>query len=430
MTGRDTYCPFCNPESGREIILEDELCYGLYDKYPVSKGHTLIIPKRHCADYFNLTTEEQTACWNMVNALKDILTMYYLPDGYNIGINVNESAGQTIPHVHIHLIPRYKGDVKEPEGGVRGVIPEKRMYRPNKWNKPLKIDSIIGMLQNVSDKRLDEINKEISNKESILINTAEKGGVFDKTHTDMVMDALRDNKSPSRPETINRLLLQLINSAFTYNRIRNQLKRINKSKFDRNYFPVLEDQKKLLGYLLNDERFEDEDYWHPVRFKDLIEEIKDRRNYKEVHELTDYWLRYILDILSTAPAKLIEITNLNVNEFYEQVDDICNQDFNNDIFFKSEVLWRMATDFSIGIKNVGSNLICDFLKESGFADYAKMDVHLIRSMAEVLQINQDDKLADYESFATTQWLANKMNMTPYRLDKILYVYGVYRKAFQ
>jgi len=99
-------------------------------------------------------------------------------------------------------------------------------------------------------------------------------------------------------------------------------------------------------------------------------------------------------------------------------------------FFKAEVLWRMATDFSTGIRNVGSNLMCDFLKESGFTDYAKMDVHMIRSMSEVLQFNKDDKLPDYESFATTQWLASKLGMTPYRLDKILYVFGVYRKAFQ
>lgn len=129
MTVESSYCPFCKPESGRELILENELCYCVYDKYPVSKGHALIIPKRHCADYFELTGEEQTSCWKMVNELKVILDKKYQPDGFNIGINVNEVAGQTIPHVHIHLIPRYKGDVEQPEGGVRGVIPEKRTYK-------------------------------------------------------------------------------------------------------------------------------------------------------------------------------------------------------------------------------------------------------------------------------------------------------------
>jgi diadenosine tetraphosphate (Ap4A) HIT family hydrolase len=131
-----SYCPFCNPESGREIILENDLAYAMFDKFPVNKGHVLIIAKRHCADYFELTDEEQASCWKMVNELKDILTKKYHPDGFNIGININEAAGQTIPHVHIHLIPRYNGDVAEPEGGVRGVIPEKRKYEnPNNHKK-------------------------------------------------------------------------------------------------------------------------------------------------------------------------------------------------------------------------------------------------------------------------------------------------------
>jgi diadenosine tetraphosphate (Ap4A) HIT family hydrolase len=122
-------CPFCNLDSQRELILESQYTYSVYDKFPVSKGHALILPKRHCADYFELTLEEQSACWSMVNTVKQILMQKFNPDGFNVGINVNKEAGQTIPHVHIHLIPRYKGDVKDPEGGVRGVIPEMRMYK-------------------------------------------------------------------------------------------------------------------------------------------------------------------------------------------------------------------------------------------------------------------------------------------------------------
>jgi len=153
MTIESPYCPFCIPKTSREIILENELCYCLYDKYPVSKGHALIIPKRHCSDYFELTPAEQTACWAMVNELKQILDNKYHPDGFNIGLNVNEAAGQTVSHVHIHLIPRYKGDVTEPEGGVRGVIPEKRMYRirmaDNMVGKPNEIiESKIPQLSN------------------------------------------------------------------------------------------------------------------------------------------------------------------------------------------------------------------------------------------------------------------------------------------
>jgi len=121
-------CIFCSPDSELEIILESATTYSIYDKYPVSNGHTLIIPKRHCANYFDLTFREQSACWFMVNAVKNILQNKYNPDGFNIGINVNFASGQTIPHVHIHIIPRYSGDVSDPEGGVRGVIPANRKY--------------------------------------------------------------------------------------------------------------------------------------------------------------------------------------------------------------------------------------------------------------------------------------------------------------
>ena len=121
-------CPFCNPDPTREFLLESDKAFAIFDKFPASIGHALIIPKNHCSDYFNLSFSEQTACWDMVNKLKEILDEKFKPSGYNIGININTSAGQTVPHVHIHLIPRYTGDVKEPRGGVRGVIPDKRDY--------------------------------------------------------------------------------------------------------------------------------------------------------------------------------------------------------------------------------------------------------------------------------------------------------------
>ena len=121
-------CPFCNTDAKRELILESATAYAIFDKFPVSNGHALIIPKKHYADYFELTFKEQSACWFMLNKVKEILKKKFKPDGFNIGINIHESAGQTVPHVHIHLIPRYKGDVENPRGGVRGVIPEKRNY--------------------------------------------------------------------------------------------------------------------------------------------------------------------------------------------------------------------------------------------------------------------------------------------------------------
>jgi diadenosine tetraphosphate (Ap4A) HIT family hydrolase len=104
------------------------MAYSIYDNFPVSNGHPLIVPKRHCADYFDLTLEEQSVCWNLVNTVRQILIEKFNPDGFNVGINVNEAAEQTIAHAHIHLIPRYTEDVKDPEGGVRGIIPEKKQY--------------------------------------------------------------------------------------------------------------------------------------------------------------------------------------------------------------------------------------------------------------------------------------------------------------
>jgi ATP adenylyltransferase len=121
-------CPFCSLTEDKKTIIELESAYAIYDKFPVSPGHSLIIPKRHCADYFDLSFDEQSACWNLVNQIKEILDQSYRPDGYNIGINNLVPAGQTLPHVHIHLIPRYIGDVPRPQGGIRGVIPSKKEY--------------------------------------------------------------------------------------------------------------------------------------------------------------------------------------------------------------------------------------------------------------------------------------------------------------
>ncbi|MDZ7807408.1 MAG: HIT family protein [Gracilimonas sp.] len=114
---------FENPSSDAELISELATVYSIYDKFPVSKGHALVIPKRKSANYFEMTDKEKTACQIMVERVKDILTKKYNPDGFNIGFNMNEAAGQTVFHTHIHVIPRYKGDVENPRGGIRNVIP-------------------------------------------------------------------------------------------------------------------------------------------------------------------------------------------------------------------------------------------------------------------------------------------------------------------
>lgn len=126
--GKTEISPFLIGEETRELIVETATVFSFYDKFPVSKGHSLVVPKRLVSNYFDLTLKEQTACWIVVNKVKKILQEKYNPDGFNVGININEDAGQTIWHSHIHIIPRYKGDVENPRGGIRGVIPNKKEY--------------------------------------------------------------------------------------------------------------------------------------------------------------------------------------------------------------------------------------------------------------------------------------------------------------
>lgn len=118
-------CPFCKYQNP---IIENDLAYARYDLYPVTPGHMLIITKRHVPDFFAATPEEQRALHEILEAAKSLLDRNFKPDGYNVGVNCGEAAGQTIMHLHIHLIPRCHGDIDNPRGGVRGVIPDKRIY--------------------------------------------------------------------------------------------------------------------------------------------------------------------------------------------------------------------------------------------------------------------------------------------------------------
>lgn len=118
-------CPFCHPEG---VLFENDLAYVLPDINPVNPGHLLIVPKRHVADFFLTNEAEKFALLLLLDETKRYVDGKYMPAGYNIGINVGEVAGQTIPHVHLHFIPRYQGDMENPRGGVRGVIPAKQAY--------------------------------------------------------------------------------------------------------------------------------------------------------------------------------------------------------------------------------------------------------------------------------------------------------------
>ena len=126
MSDPNNPCLFCTPS---KVTRQNALAYATRDSYPVSPGHALIIPLRHCADFFELSSEEISACMDLVVAERNNLNAELSPGGYNVGVNVGRAAGQSIFHVHIHLIPRYEGDHPNPQGGVRHVLPWKAHYQ-------------------------------------------------------------------------------------------------------------------------------------------------------------------------------------------------------------------------------------------------------------------------------------------------------------
>ncbi|WP_069790335.1 HIT domain-containing protein [Cyanobacterium sp. IPPAS B-1200] len=122
---RKEYCIFCNPYSKLELITESSFSYAIKDGYPLTKGHSLIIPKIHGSNYFDLPVEYQKNCWQMVNNVQQILKKEYNPDGFNVGFNVNKAGGQKVMHSHIHIIPRYEKDNQKSNKGIRSIISER-----------------------------------------------------------------------------------------------------------------------------------------------------------------------------------------------------------------------------------------------------------------------------------------------------------------
>ena len=120
-------CPFCPPPSDR-VVASNDLAVAIRDGYPVSPGHTLVIPKRHVASLAEVTKDEAAALWSLLAEARAQLDAELKPDGYNVGVNDGRAAGQTVMHLHVHLIPRFEGDRADPRGGVRWVIPEKADY--------------------------------------------------------------------------------------------------------------------------------------------------------------------------------------------------------------------------------------------------------------------------------------------------------------
>ena len=119
-------CIFCKPQ--REVLASNAHAIAVFDTYPVSPGHSLILPRRHVVTVWDLSDAEYAACYALVRELKPVLEERFRPDGFNVGVNCGEAAGQSVWHAHIHVIPRFKGDTPSPKGGVRHVIPLKAAY--------------------------------------------------------------------------------------------------------------------------------------------------------------------------------------------------------------------------------------------------------------------------------------------------------------
>ena len=115
----------------KDWIDYNEHAFAIWDGYPVNPGHVLVVPFRDARDWFEALPHEQAAIMDLVGRVKMMLDEKYKPDGYNVGFNVGEAGGQTVFHLHVHVIPRYNGDMEDPRGGVRHVIPERGNYRKN-----------------------------------------------------------------------------------------------------------------------------------------------------------------------------------------------------------------------------------------------------------------------------------------------------------
>ena len=126
MDEPDKACIFCEPR--REILAHNDAAIAVFDSYPVSPGHALVLPRRHVVTIWDLEPAEYDQCFRLVRELYPILAERFKPDGFNVGANCGEAAGQSVWHAHIHVIPRYTGDTPNPKGGVRHVIPLKSNY--------------------------------------------------------------------------------------------------------------------------------------------------------------------------------------------------------------------------------------------------------------------------------------------------------------
>ena len=170
-----TPCPFCHLDANR-ILLENEVGVAIRDAFPVTEGHTLVIPRQHVVSVFDLDTKEQAALWDLAREVHARLAQEFQPAGFNVGVNDGKAAGQTVMHAHIHIIPRYSGDSEDPRGGIRRVMPKKaRQSAPDEWKSLLgEVNATVCVmplwkLQTVGDERLDFLYDNLDSGKTITL---------------------------------------------------------------------------------------------------------------------------------------------------------------------------------------------------------------------------------------------------------------------
>lgn len=256
----------------------------------------------------------------------------------------------------------------------------------------------------MTEAQRDIIKKAIAYKRSSLVSLLHKGKITDSFHKGLIAKYIERHDIPSKPQNIRELTKQFLCSACSYSVTRKQLTKINRGEV-----PFIKDYPLLMSKLFSDKTFLNHSAWEPTNLKSLAEKLQARHNFN----LNSKTLKpRTMAILLTGSEQIRRVTEHGLDPFYEKVDWICKQGGNE--------MWKYATEFSKPIKNVGVALACDFLKEIGFVRFVKIDFHML---AEIPKLLGQDRCSAKSLFIKTQEVADKLNMTPFHLDKLLYVWG-------
>ena len=267
------------------------------------------------------------------------------------------------------------------------------------------------LIRNLSITEIDKIKIEVEKRKNILINLSKNFDIpMDKADRNHIHEFFVKGKSHPRPEKIPELLKVLLNSCFSYAPLRNYLIKIQGS------LPTRHDLPKILSEIYNEPQFGNEMNWLPEKISNIAQKVQGVKKF----DLTSKEFEpRILSVTINAPKKLSKELKNGLENFYIKIEKIC--------LLGSLNMWNYVKKFSQPIYNVGPNLICDFLKNIGFTRFVKIDHHMKKEFPNLLSISGCKNLGDYQSFELSQILADKIGITPFHLDHLLYQWGRYKK---